>query len=64
MRRARQPARCPYLSPDLQLLFKSKNPRPKDNLDAGRVIPELGAEHRERLIQLLPPEHPWQQLFV
>jgi len=32
-------ARVPYLAPDLQLLFKSASPRPKDDLDAAEVVP-------------------------
>lgn len=50
----------PYLAPDLQLLFKSKQPRPKDDLDAATVIPHLDAVRRERLRRWLPDDHPWQ----
>ena len=53
----------PYLSPDLQLAFKSKNPRPKDDADAREVVPELTAAMREVLRQRLPGEHPWQTLL-
>jgi hypothetical protein len=50
----------PYLAPELLLLFKSADPRPKDDLDAEHVIPELGPERRDRLARLLPADHPWQ----
>ena len=50
----------PYLAPELQLLFKSQVPRPKDELDAEQVIPELEPERRDRLAHLLPLNHPWQ----
>jgi len=53
----------PYLSPDLQLAFKSKNPRPKDHADAGKVIPELTGPMKEVLGHRLPVEHPWQTLL-
>ncbi len=52
----------PYLAPDLQLLFKSKDPRPKDDLDAIKVIPELTSVERSRLHRFLPEDHPWQAL--
>jgi hypothetical protein len=48
----------PYLAPELQLLFKSKEPRPKDDVDATAVIPEL--DTRQRMSRLLKPDHPWQ----
>jgi hypothetical protein len=52
----------PYLAPELQLLFKSKNVRPKDDLDAAEVVPALSEARRLRLRQLLPEDHPWQVL--
>ena len=52
----------PYLAPELQLLFKSKNVRPKDDRDAHEVIPELSATRRLHLRRLLPGDHPWQVL--
>lgn len=54
----------PYLAPELQLLFKSKNARPKDDVDAAEVIPELEASRRSVLAALLPVDHPWQQLMT
>lgn len=54
----------PYLAPDLQLLFKAKHPRPKDHIDAERVIPVLDSQARSFLAQHLSPEHPWQRLLA
>ena len=53
----------PYLAPELQLLFKSKNNRSKDDRDAAEVIPELSVERQQRLRLLLPNAHPWQVLL-
>jgi hypothetical protein len=50
----------PYLAPELQLLFKSKNPRPKDEQDLGEVLPHLDASRHAALGELLPDDHPWQ----
>jgi len=54
----------PYLAPDLQLLFKSKEPRPKDDVDAATVIPKLQARRRTWLAHQLPPTHPWQTIIA
>lgn len=54
----------PYLAPDLQLLFKAKHTRPKDHVDAERVIPTLDGEARRFLADHLSPEHPWQRLLM
>ena len=48
----------PYLAPELQLLFKSKDNRTKDDRDATEVIPALNDEQRRRLRALLPGDHP------
>jgi len=53
----------PYLAPELQLLFKSEGLRPKDDLDAGEVVPELDARRRADLSRLLTADHPWQRLL-
>ncbi len=53
----------PYLAPELQLLFKSRDLRPKDDVDAREVIPELEPERRDRLADLLAVDHPWQSLL-
>lgn len=52
----------PYLAPELQLLFKSANVRPKDELDASTVIPVLESERRSWLAAQLPAEHPWHEM--
>ena len=54
----------PYLAPDLQLLFKSRNPRGKDTLDLRQVAPELDPPRRRRLLGLLPVDHPWRPLLA
>ena len=54
----------PYLAPELQLLYKSKDLRRKDNIDAAEIIPSLGARQRDVLAGLLGPAHPWQGLFA
>jgi hypothetical protein len=54
----------PYLAPEVQLLYKSKGLRPKDNVDASEVIPRLDARQREFLGRLLGPDHPWQRLLA
>ncbi len=55
-------AGIPHLAPELQLLFKSRDIRPKDQLDAQQVIPELTAVASSRLARLLPADHQWQAL--
>lgn len=52
----------PYFAPELQLLFKSKDIRPKDDLDAAQVIPALATGRRRRLARLLPADHSWQRI--
>lgn len=54
----------PYLHPAIQLLFKSKQQRPKDDTDAGVVIPELDAWSLAVLDLRLAPGHPWRDLVV
>lgn len=54
----------PYLAPDLQLLFKSKNPRPKDDQDARVVASGLTTEEHLFLDSHLSPGHPWRALLV
>jgi hypothetical protein len=54
----------PYLAPELQLLYKSKDIRRKDELDAKEVIPSLSPDQRGRLQLLLAPDHPWRVLLA
>ena len=52
----------PYLAPELVLLFKAKQPRPKDQADFEAVLPELSPAQRMRLAELIRrvhPEHHW-----
>jgi hypothetical protein len=53
----------PYLAPELQLLFKARDRRPKDDVDASEVLPGLDAARRARLGELLPDGHPWQRII-
>jgi hypothetical protein len=53
----------PYLAPDIQLLFKSKDRRSKDDVDAAQVIPGLTSEELEFLSNHLAADHPWRELF-
>jgi hypothetical protein len=53
-----------YLAPELQLLFKSKTIRAKDDVDAAVVIPLLGDAAADLLRARLPTDHPWQRLLV
>lgn len=52
----------PYLAPEIQLLYKAKAPRPKDEADFARTLPYLDSESRRWLAQalaLVHPGHPW-----
>ncbi|MDQ6696839.1 MAG: amino acid transporter [Actinomycetota bacterium] len=58
------PGGLPYLAPELQLLFKSRDRREKDEIDARQVAPELDSVRADLLRQMLPASHPWQRLLV
>jgi hypothetical protein len=52
----------PYLVPDVQLYYKAKSPRPKDETDFDLVLPLLTADQRrwlETAITLAYGPHPW-----
>lgn len=52
----------PYVAPEIQLLYKAKGFRPKDEADFARTIPYLDGESRQWLAQALAlahPGHPW-----
>jgi len=52
----------PYLAPEIQLLYKAKHARPRDELDFQVATPELSDEARRWLLQNLArtlPSHPW-----
>lgn len=60
----RSPSDMPYLAPELQLLYKSKQLRHKDDVDARQVIPDLGDSRRAWLTSHLPRNHPWLALLT
>jgi hypothetical protein len=52
----------PYLAPEIQLFYKAKNPRPKDNADFAAVLPLLDTRQRHWLAQAITEPygtHPW-----
>ncbi len=52
----------PYLAAEVQLLFKSKTLRPKDDRDFADSLPHLSSPQRiwlRQSLQLSDPEHPW-----
>ncbi len=52
----------PYLAPEIQLLYKAKGRRPKDEADFARTLPLLNQERRQWLRSALTtthPHHPW-----
>lgn len=56
------PSGIPYLAPEVQLLYKSRSPRPKDEHDLHATIAHLGPAQRTWLhdaIALTSPTHPW-----
>jgi len=56
------PEGIPYLAPEIQLLYKAKGLRPKDEADFTRALPALSAERRQWLSAALltaHPQHPW-----
>ncbi len=56
-----------YLNPEMALLFKCRDPRPKDVRDFHRVWPLLSGAQRSwlaRTVQRLYPEHPWLAVML
>jgi hypothetical protein len=56
----------PYLAPEIQLLFKAKGRRPKDEQDFAIALPLLDGESRKWLkdaLELTTPGHPWIAQF-
>lgn len=52
----------PYLAPEVQLLFKAKTMRDKDELDFGDAEPLLAGDQRawlRRALHVAHPGHPW-----
>ena len=50
--------RIPFLAPELVLLFKAKEVRPKDQQDFDGVLPMLGPQRRRSLREWLAQVHP------
>lgn len=53
----------PYLRPEIQLFYKAKGRRPKDEADFAVVAPALDAAARawlDRALALAHPDHPWR----
>lgn len=52
----------PVLSPEIQLLYKSRGGREKDEVDFTRILPLLTDEERawlQRALETVAPGHPW-----
>ena len=52
----------PYLAPEIQLLYKSKGPRERDDMDFVEICPLLAADARSWLcdaLKLTIPHHRW-----
>ncbi|MBA3826334.1 MAG: aminoglycoside adenylyltransferase [Ktedonobacterales bacterium] len=52
----------PYLAPEIQLLYKAKGLRPKDEDDFTQTLPFLNQERRcwlKDALSLISPHHPW-----
>ncbi len=53
----------PALNPEIQLLYKSKSPRDKDELDFSKIVPKLNTNSRnwlrDSLQKCYPLGHPW-----
>jgi hypothetical protein len=53
----------PYLAPEIQLFYKARAPRPKDQADLAAVLPVLDSAQRRWLTEALRlgygPSHPW-----
>ena len=59
---ARSEQGIPFLVPEVQLLYKSKQARSKDDSDFRAVLPALSGAARQWLresLALTAPSHPW-----
>jgi hypothetical protein len=60
----RTDAGLPYLAPEIQLLYKSRNPRPRDESDFRLIAPRLDGDARAWLNDALArtdPGHAWNR---
>jgi hypothetical protein len=48
----------PIIAPEIQLLFKAKNTRPKDQADFERTLPHLNQPQIHWLARALEEHHP------
>jgi len=58
----RTPAGIPYVAPEIQLLYKARALRPKDEADFARTLPALDRQRRQwlaRALALVHPGHAW-----
>jgi hypothetical protein len=56
----------PFLSPEIALLYKSKNPRLKDEIDFRNIYEYISIEQKQWLqhsLKLLYAKHPWIELL-
>jgi hypothetical protein len=63
----RTPEGIPYLAPEIQLLYKARGLRPKDEADFLHALPELAQEQRAWLKDALTqvhPGHPWLERVI
>nr|WP_223184396.1 amino acid transporter [Streptomyces sp. CBMA152] len=57
----------PYLAPEVQLFYKAKATREKDQADFEAVLPRLGSAQRAWLLEALDlcePRHPWRKRLI
>jgi hypothetical protein len=56
----------PYLAPEIQLLYKARDRRPRDDADFERIAPRIDRDARAWLARALArvdPGHPWLQVL-
>jgi hypothetical protein len=56
----------PFLCPEIALLYKSKNPRPKDEKDFRNTYEHMNIEQKQWLqesLKLIYIEHPWIEIL-
>lgn len=60
-------AGTPYLAPEVQLFYKAKETRDKDEIDFEAVLPLLDTPQRTWLadaIEAIAPDHPWRRRLL